>query len=555
MNNKHSSTKKVRKSKGGSSLSRSRKSASYKSRSRKSSSVKSMRVKSDFSNIFEGSLQRKLLRQFLVENHENDIISTFPAYKINACIFSEFNEVNLKLVDSISLNPDIFFDNTKKAVGKFYKDIHSVDLYFASIICACAYKNDVLIGLMVAMLNDKNIDGKMIRNILNTLLVGYIPKNEIMQGGNEWRMIIFSLIMVANLIFFLLQCNHFYYSSKNLINEMKHGKTLDFINTLKELSDNNNVLQQCMHFTDAKGKSNTKELFGMVFRGIGKDVADKINNIDSIFSCLQNPEIAKELVNEASWMPNGNDEKEIIIEEVVEEQPEFPVMETNYGSMPMDFIRDTENPIVEFGKEIPYINELSTEKREVMNDGLKNIFREIKTKKTYKELLDYLNEFDEIPEKLAEQLFDNEDFLLYKVQKEKQMHEFSQAQKVVIKDTSLFGMLSTISGAVSESFFNYSHSPFLDIVNSFREKFNFYSRLIRNKYNAYSDLIVDITNELETLDKKIKIANEKFSKMIFFGSTLTAEVVGYSYYGLKTLYQSKHGIRRITNGNTRYLEN
>jgi hypothetical protein len=554
MKNK-SLTKKVRKSKGGSSLSRSRK--PIKSRSSKPSSVKSMRVKSDFSNIFEGSLQRKLLIQFLMENHKNNIISKFPAYKINACIFSEFNEVNLKLVNSISLNPDLFFDNTKKAIGKFYKDIHSVDLYFASIICACAYKNDVLIGLMVAMLNDTNIDGNMIRNILNTLLVGYIPKNEIMQGGYEWRMIIFSLITVANLIFFLLQCNHFYYSSKNLINEMKHGKTLDFINTLKGLSDNNNVLQQCMHFTRVTD-TDTKQLFGMVFRGIGKDVADKINNIDSIFSCLQNPEIAKELMNEASWMSDENDEKVIIIEETVEERPEIPVMET-YGSMPMDFIRDTENPIVEFGKEIPYINELSAEKREVMNDGLKNIFREIKTKKTYKELLDYLNELDEIPDKLAEQLFDNEDFLLYKVQKERQMHEFSQAQKVVLKDTSVFAMFSTISGAVSESFFNYTHSPFLDIVNSFREKFNFYSRLVRNKYNAYSDLIVDITNELETLDKKIKIANEKFSKMIFFGSTLTAEVIGYSYYGLKILYQSKHGTRhRITNGNSRnsrYIEN
>ena len=549
MKSKHSSTKKVRKSKGGSSLSRSRKSASRKS----------IRMESDFSNIFKGSLQRKLLRQFLIENHKNNIISKFPAYKINACIFSEFNEINLKLVNSISLNPDVFFDNTKKAVGKYYKDIHSVDLYFASIICACAYKNDVLIGLMVAMLNDTNIDGNMIRNILNTLLDGYIPKNEIMQGGYEWRMILFSLITVANLIFFLLQCNHFYYSSKKLVEEIKHGKTVDFINTLKELSDNNNILQQCMHFTDAKGKSNTKELFGMVFRGIGKDIAYKINNIDSIFSCLQNPEIARDIVNEAAWMSNA-DETEIIIEEVVEEQPEFPIMESNYGSMPMDFIRniDIENPIVEFGKEIPYINELSTEKKEVMNDGLKNIFREIKTKKTYKELLDYLNELDEIPDKLAEQLFDNEDFLLYKVQKEKQMHEFSQAQKVVIKDTSLFGMFSTISGAVSESFFNYSHSPFLDIVNSFREKFNFYSRLMRNKYNAYSDLIVDITNELETLDKKIKIANEKFSKMIFFGSTFTGEVIGYSYYGLKTLYQSKHGIRRITNGNSRnsrYIEN
>jgi hypothetical protein len=73
--------------------------------------------------------------------------------------------------------------------------------------------------------------------------------------------------------------------------------------------------------------------------------------------------------------------------------------------------------------------------------------------------------------------------------------------------------------------------------------------------SGFQNIIVDITNELETLDKKIKIANEKFSKMIFFGSTLTAEVVGYSYYGLKTLYQSKHGIRRITNGNSRYIEN
>jgi hypothetical protein len=508
---------------------------------------------SNLSNVYKNTTQSKLLQRFL--KHSSEMNSKYPRIEMTACIFAGFNPVNLKLINAISAKPSIFFKNTKNAVGKYYKDIHPVDLYYASIVCGCAYKNDVLIGLIVAMLNDKNVDGNLIRNILKTLLTGYIPKNQIMEGGIDWKNVIFPLIFIANLIYFLIQCNHFYYSTRNLMVEMKEGKTLGLLNTLKELSDNSEVLRKCIDFTHSHPPTKTQELFSKVFMGMGNDVYEKFSNINSVYNCLEDPLMANEIIRDSEWMSaNMNGETEIIIEEPVENKPDFPLMK-KFGTMTMDEVSsksliniDTKNPLVVFGEDISYMNELTTAQKEKMNEGLKDILKVAKTKKTYKELLQYLDDLAE-PEndKLAQQLLDNDDFVEFVVQEKERREKFKDVYKINIRDTSLIGMVATITGAITEVWFSYSHAPFLDIIDAFRAKFNQYIRMIRGKYNAYTDLIEDVTVELEKLNVKVKITSEKLVNILISGFMLSGQIVGISYYGLNTL--KKRNVRSITNSN------
>jgi hypothetical protein len=457
---------------------------------------------SNLSKVYKNTILSKLLQRFL--KHSSAMNSKYPYMEITACIFAQFNPVNLKLVNAISMKPYIFLKNTENAVGKYYKDIHPVDLYYASIVCGCAYKNDVLIGLMVTMLNDKNVDGNLIRNILKTLLSGYIPKNDIMEGGIDWRKVIFPLIFIANLIYFLYQSIHFYYSTQNLVIEMNEGKTLGLLNTLKEISDNSEVLRKCVQYNDVHPVTKTQELFSKVFAEMGNDVYKKFTNINSVYNCLENPITANEIIQESEWMSASmNAEKIIEVDEIIEKKPIVPIVK-EFGTMTMDEVSsksliniDTKNPLVVFGQDISYINELSTVQREKMNKGLIDILEVVKTKKTYKEVLEYLDDLAE-PEndKLAQQLLDNDDFIQYAAQENERREKFKDMYKINIRDTSLIGMMVTITGAVTEVFFKYSHAPFLDIINAFRSKFNDYIRMIRGKYNAYTDLIEDVTVEL-----------------------------------------------------------
>uniref|UniRef100_A0A6C0ET62 Uncharacterized protein n=1 Tax=viral metagenome TaxID=1070528 RepID=A0A6C0ET62_9ZZZZ len=514
---------------------------------------------SNLSKVYKNTILSKLLQRFL--KHSSAMNSKYPYMEITACIFAQFNPVNLKLVNAISMKPYIFFKNTENAVGKYYKDIHPVDLYYTSIVCGCAYKNDVLIGLMVTMLNDKNIDGNLIRNILKTLLSGYIPKNDIMEGGIDWRKVIFPLIFIANLIYFLIQCNHFYYSTRNLMIEMKEGKTLGLLNTLKEISDNSEVLRKCVQYNDVHPVTKTQELFSKVFAEMGNDVYKKFTNINSVYNCLENPITANEIIQESEWMSASmNAEKIIEVDEIIEKKPIVPIMK-EFGTMTMDEVSsksliniDTKNPLVVFGEDISYINELSTVQKEKINKGLIDILEVAKTKKTYKEVLEYLDDLAE-PEndKLAQQLLDNDDFIQYAAQENERREKFKDMYKINIRDTSLIGMMVTITGAVTEVFFKYSHAPFLDIINAFRSKFNQYIRMIRGKYNAYTDLIEDVTVELENLNVKVKITSEKLVNILVSGFMLSGQIVGISYYGL--IRFKNRNLRRIANGNANLIEN
>ena len=511
---------------------------------------------SNSAEVFKNSMQRKLMKTFLKENKKNNLISKYPFVEITSCIFAEFSNVNIKLVNAISKKPDTFFENTKKAVGKYYKDINPVDLYITSIICASAYKNDVLIGLMVTMLNDKNIDGTMIRNILETLLSGYIPNLGVTYGGNDWKKIIYSLIFVAQIIYFLLQCNHMYYSTKNLIHEMKEGKTVSLIHTLKDISQNSEILQKCIQYNEVHPKSSSGKFVQMIFSGMGNEVYDKISGISAVYNCIEDPQIAMEVGKEASWMRSVNidSENEIVVEEIIEEKNIFPVVESNYGTMSV-----IDNPLVEIGKDIEYVNELTAQQKEVMSNGLTTIFKNVETKKTYKELLDYFDDLVE-PENddLAKKLLDNDDFLKYKVQEDERKKRFKEMTGIVIKDSTYIGMIGVITGAVKEVFWSsYSHAPLLDVINSIRTKINEYVRTIREKYNAYTYLIEDVTNELSTLSTKTEIAATQLFKIVATGSALGFQIICISFYGLNKMLGKKRrsSLLAITDGNSRSIKN
>jgi len=509
-----------------------------------------MQYYSNMSDVFKNSKLRKFMKLFLEKNKKHNLLSKYPFVEMTCCIFADFKDTNMKLVNKISNNPKLFFENTKTAVGKYYEKIYPIDLYFTSIICACAYKNDVLIGLIVTLLNDENIDGNLIRNILNTLLDGYIKKKNI-QGGNEWGKIIFSLILISNLIYFLLQCNHFYYSSKNLINEMKEGKTVTLIHKMRDISENSDVLKQCIQYHDVNPESNSGKLVEMAFSKFDNEVYNGFSNLNAVYNCLEDPIITAEIVKKSQWTNNVNlaGEEEIIIEENVEEKsPVYPIIQTNYGStMPMDLFTNTENPLEDFKEVIPYIELLDSNTKEViikdLNDGLNKILEKAQTKKTYKELLDYFNELEE-PENddLARQLLNDDYFLQYKIQEDERRKNFKKMSGIVIKDTSYVRMASIIAGAVKEVFWSsYSHLPLLDIITSIRKKINEYVRLIRTKYNAYNDLITDVTTELGDLSKKTESAMNQFFNILASGTALGFQILGISFYGCKLILDMKRG--------------
>jgi hypothetical protein len=524
-----------------------------------------MQYYSNMSDIFKNSTLRKFMKSFLEKNKKHNLLSKYPFVEMTCCIFAEFKASNMKLVSAVSNDTTLFFKNTENAVGKYYKDINPIDLYFTSIICACAYKNDVLIGLIVTLLNDENIDGNMIRNILNTLLVGYIPKNKIMQGGYEWGKIIISLIFISNLIYFLLQCNHFYFSTRNLVHEMKEGKTVTLIHKMKDISENSDVLKQCIQYHDVNPVSNTGKLADMAFSKFGNEVYNRFSNLNAVYNCLEDPIITAEIVKKSQWTNYINlaGEEEFIIEENEEEKsPVYPIIQTNYDStMPMDLFTNTENPLEDFKEVIPYIELLDRNTKEVikkdLNDGLNKILEKAQTKKTYKELLEYFNELEE-PENddLARQLLNDDYFLQYKIQEDERRKNFKKMSGIVIKDTSYIGTISIITGAVKEVFWSsYSHLPLLDIITSIRNKINEYVRMIRTKYNAYNDLITDVTSELGDLSKKTETAINQFFNILASGTALGFQILGISFYGCKLLLDIKRGHLPVIEDSSRRTRN
>jgi len=195
-----------------------------------------------------------------------------------------------------------------------------------------------------------------------------------------------------------------------------------------------------------------------------------------------------------------------IPEEGPEEDQEVPFMGPNFGT----------NPIMSQSGEIVQINakffhdesiekQLSEKQLLHLEEGNKKIVKEMKEKKTFAQIFELLKEYDEHPEIIAKKLFENEDFEIYKQQREKFEKEFEERSKLVVRNKpSLFGMIYTMMGAVVDVYFEYSHAPLLDLVNKYIQKINAYQRLLRDKYNEYDDMFQDITKEINTYQLKIQ---------------------------------------------------
>jgi hypothetical protein len=210
----------------------------------------------------------------------------------------------------------------------------------------------------------------------------------------------------------------------------------------------------------------------------------------------------------------------------------------------MELITNIENDLVEFSKDLPYVNELTVQQKEVMNNGLKTIFKKAQTKKTYKELLNYFNDLEE-PENddLAKELFNNDDFIKYKLQEDERIKRLKEMSGIIVKDTSYISIIGIVSGAVKEIFWSsYSHAPLLDVINSIRTKINEYTRMIRTKYNAYTDLITDVTVELSSLTQKTETAINRFFNIIATGAVIGGQIVGIiSYIKFNKFLNKKRG--------------
>ena len=111
-----------------------------------------------------------------------------------------------------------------------------------------------------------------------------------------------------------------------------------------------------------------------------------------------------------------------------------------------------------------------------------NNFAKIAENTSYVEAFHYLeNTADPTDEKdeLAQLLLSNEDFMLYKKDKEEKIAMFKEMTKIQIKDTSYIGYASLVLGALKELVWdNPSHAPFLDIIHEIRNKINLYTRFM-----------------------------------------------------------------------------
>jgi hypothetical protein len=100
------------KKKSSSSKKNQKKNTIYSNKTKKASKKNSlMTYYSNLSNIYKNTIQSKFLQRFL--KHSSEINSKYPYMEITACIFAQFNPVNLKLVNAISEKPSIFFKKSK----------------------------------------------------------------------------------------------------------------------------------------------------------------------------------------------------------------------------------------------------------------------------------------------------------------------------------------------------------------------------------------------------------------------------------------------------------
>jgi len=540
------------------------------------------------SDMFKGSHIQNLMKIFI--NHKEGILKHFPKEML-FFIFAGFKSDNFKLVSSITTNPRIFFENTKKSTGKYAKNIHPIDLYYTSIICAMAYQNDTLIGLMISMLGDKEVDGNMIRNILDTLLSGYIGPQLKQNGGADYWKIIQRLIMVANIIYLFIEMSHFYSATENLTYDINNGKIVDTVKLLNGISQDAGVFNECLKNQEINPPlSNVNKIFGDSFKFFGP-YKIFLKKVTGMIACADDRNLhllVGQAFREASQGFDHPSDKELIhpINGLVTTmQPQNFNYSTslnataantnnthplymNYTMMPMTEYRNqmvnmgTMNAINNVPPQYSLINFVTNENTTVallnqeqqlhLVNGLATIdeqFRKIAENTSYVEAFHYLeNTVDPNDDKdeLAQLLLSNEDFMLYKKDKEEKIAMFKEMTKIQIKDTTYLGYISLVLGALKELVWdNPSHTPFLDIIHEIRNKINLYTRFMRDQYNVVNDKVTDSVREFELFQEKINAANIRLTNILGSSITLSIQIGYYAIQGLLYLYLLYNKRRRL----------
>lgn len=546
------------------------------------------------SDMFKGSHIRNLMKIFI--KHKRGILKHFPV-EIPFFIYAGFKPINLKLVSSITRNPSIFIENTKKSTGKYAKNIHPIDLYYTAIICAMAYQNDTLIGLMISMLGDKAVDGNMIRNILDTLLSGYIGPPLRQNGGADYWKIIKMLIMVANILYLFVEMSHFYSATENLTYDINNGEIVKTVQLLNGISQDVGLFNECMKIQDTNPPlTNVEKIFGNSLNVFGpyKNFLKKANGM---IACADDPNL-QFLVDQAFAKATQGFDHPLDEQRINPINPMTGLVTTtqppnlNYSiplnasavvnmnnTMPMPIPQST-GQIVNMGTTMDARRQLPPQYSliEIVNDhntsiallnqiqlthlenGLVKIDEEVQkiaANSTYIEAFRYLdNIVDPTDEKdeLAQLLLSNEDFVLYKKDKEAKIAMFKEMTKIQIKDTTYLGYISLVLGALKELVWDYpSHTPFLDIIHEIRNKINLYTRFMRDQYNIVNDNVADSMRELTLFQEKINVANLRLTHILRSSFTLSIQIGYYVIQGLLYLYLLYNKKRRlaIENGPTR----
>jgi hypothetical protein len=536
------------------------------------------------SDMFKGSHVRNLMKIFI--NHKKSILKDFSKEML-FFIFAGFKSDNFKLVSSITTNPRIFFENTKKSTGKYAKNIHPIDLYYTSIICAMAYQNVTLIGLMISMLGDKEVDGNMIRNILDTLLSGYIGPPVRQNGGVNYWKILQRLIMVANIIYLFMEMSHFYSATENLTYDINNGKIVQTVQLFNGMSQDAGVFNKCLKMIKTNPPiTNVEKIVGDSFKPFG-EYGDFLKKVTDMIACANDPNLPL-LVDQAfkqasEGLVHPFDEKRIITPInglVTTMQPQnfndsrsLNVTAANTNNthplytMPqieMANMGTTMNAINNVPPQYSLINFVTNENTTLallnqmqlthLANGLATIDEKFKKKaanSTYVEAFRYLEDLVEGHEndELAQLLLSNEDFMLYKEDKEKKIAKYKEMTKIQIKDTTYLGYISLVLGALKELVWdNPSHTPFLDIIHEIRNKINLYTRFMRDQYNVVNDKVADSMREFELFQEKINVANERLKNILLSFITLSIQISYYAIHGLLYLLYNKNRLEELEDG-------
>jgi len=441
-----------------------------------------------------------------------------------------------------------------------------------------AYQNDTLIGLMISMLGDKEVDGNMIRNILNTLLSGYIGPQLRQNGGVNYWKILQRLIMEANIIYLFIEMSHFYSATENLTYDINNGKIVDTVKLLNVMSQNVGLFKECINIYEKNPRlSNVEQIFGKGLNAFGP-YKNFLETATGIIECADRPMehlLVNQLFREANQgLDHPLDEKRINpihprsgLVTTPQQPNSTPLNATDVNTnnthplytMPQIEIVNmgtTMNAINNVPSQYSLINFVTNENTTVallnqeqqlhLVNGLATIdkqFRKIAENTSYVEAFHYLeNTVDPTDEKdeLAQLLLLDKDFMLYKKDKEEKIAMFKDMTKIQIKDTTYLGYISLVLGALKELVWDYpSHTPFLDIIHEIRNKINLYIRFMRDKYNVVNDKVLDSIIEFELFQKKINVANIRLKNILGSSFTLSMQIVYYAIQGLLYLLYNK----------------